>query len=82
MSMLLVGFRTSAVNFKVRTLLALFGQVISKHLRMKTSINLESLTKMPTQEKKNRYIDSLKTSSSSSIITKSIKMHDATIQKL
>ena len=52
MSMLLVGFRMSAVNFKVRTLLALFGQVISKHLRMKTSINLESLTKMPTQEKK------------------------------
>ena len=37
----------SAVNFKVRTLLVLFGQVINKHLRMNTSINLESLTEMP-----------------------------------
>ena len=50
----------SAVNFKVRTSLVLFGKVINKHLRMNTSINLESLTempqhfgkKMPTQEKK------------------------------
>ena len=45
----------SAINFKVRTLLALFGQVISKHLRMNTSINLEwalRAGKMPTQEKK------------------------------
>ena len=55
----------SAVNFKVRTLLVLFEQVINKHLRMNTSINLESLTKMPqhlgkmpTQEK-NRYLDKL-----------------------
>ena len=39
----------SAVNFKVRTLLVLFGQVINKHLRMNTSINLESLTEMPQQ---------------------------------
>ena len=38
---------TSAVNFKVRTLLVLLGQVINKHLRMNTSINLESLTEMP-----------------------------------
>ena len=37
----------SAVNFKVRTLLVLFGQVINKHFRMNTSINLESLTEMP-----------------------------------
>ena len=36
----------SAVNFKVRTLLVLFGQVINKHRRMNTSINLESLTEM------------------------------------
>ena len=36
----------SAVNFKVRTLLVLFGQVINKHLRMNTSINLEHLTEM------------------------------------
>ena len=49
----------SAVNFKVRTLLVLFEQVINTHLRMNTSINLESLTKMPqhlgkmpTQERK------------------------------
>ena len=48
MSMLLVGLYDSAVNFKVRTSLALFGQVISEHLRMKTSINLESLTEMAT----------------------------------
>ena len=37
----------SAINFKVRTLLILFGQVINKYLRMNTSINLESLTEMP-----------------------------------
>ena len=37
----------SAVNFKVRALLFLFGQVINKHLGMHTSINLESLTEMP-----------------------------------
>ena len=55
----------SAVNFKVRTLLVLFEQVINKDLRMNTSINFESLTKMPqhlgkmpTQEK-NRYLDKL-----------------------
>ena len=59
MSMLLVGLY-EVVNFKVRIILVLFGQVINKHLRMYTSINLESLTdastlpvgKMPTQEKK------------------------------
>ena len=39
----------SAVNFKVRTLLVLFGQVINKHLRINTSINLECLTEMPQQ---------------------------------
>ena len=37
----------STVNFKVRTLLVLFGKVINKHLRMNTSINLESSTEMP-----------------------------------
>ena len=37
----------SAVNFKVRTLLGLFGRVINKHLRMNTSINLESSSEMP-----------------------------------
>ena len=37
----------SAVNFKAETLLVLYGQVINKHLRMKTSINLESLTEIP-----------------------------------
>ena len=37
----------SAVNFKVRTSLVLFGKVINEHLRMNTSINLESLTEMP-----------------------------------
>ena len=36
-----------AVNFKVRTLLALFAQVVNKHLGMNTSINLETLTEMP-----------------------------------
>ena len=36
----------SAVNFKLRTLLVLFGQVINKHFRMNTSINLETLTEM------------------------------------
>ena len=57
----------SAVNFKVRTLLALFGKVINIHLRMNTSINLESLTQMPQHfgwakclhKKKNRYLDKL-----------------------
>ena len=53
----------SAVNFKVRTLLVLFGQVINKHLRMNTSINLETLTEMLNtsggQKKKNRYLDKL-----------------------
>ena len=39
----------SAVNFKVRTLPGLFGQVISKHLRMNASINLEFLTEIPGQ---------------------------------
>ena len=39
----------SAVNCKVRTLLVLFGQVINKHLRINTSINLESLTEMSQQ---------------------------------
>ena len=34
----------SAANFKVRTLQVLFAQVINKHLRMNTSINIESLT--------------------------------------
>ena len=37
----------SAVNFKVRTLPGLFGQVINKHLRMNASINLELLTEIP-----------------------------------
>ena len=37
----------STVNFKAETLLVLYGQVINKHLRMKTSINLESLTEIP-----------------------------------
>ena len=37
----------SAVNFKVKTLLVLFGQVINKHLRVNTSIKLESLTEIP-----------------------------------
>ena len=36
-----------AVNFKVRTLLVLFGQIINKQLSMNTSVNLESLTKIP-----------------------------------
>ena len=36
----------SAVNFKVRTCLVLFAQVINKHLRMNASINLEPLTEM------------------------------------
>ena len=57
----------SAINFKVRTLLILFGQVINKYLRMNTSINLESLTEMPQHfghakcplKKKNRYLDKL-----------------------
>ena len=60
----------SAVNFKAETLLVLYGQVINKYLRMKTSINLESLTEIPkhfgggggeipAQEKKNRYLDKL-----------------------
>ena len=58
----------STVNFKAETLLVLYGQVINKHLRMKTSINLESLTEIPkhfggggrpAQEKKNRYLDKL-----------------------
>ena len=58
----------SAVNFKADTLLVLCGQVINKHLRMKTSINLESLTEIPrhfrggeipAQEKKDRYLDKL-----------------------
>ena len=56
----------SDINFKVRTLLVLLGQVINKHLRINTSINLESLTEMsqhwagktPTREK-NRYLDKL-----------------------
>ena len=67
MSMLLAGLYESAVNFKVRILLALLGQVINKHLRMNTSINLESLTEMPEQlgwakclHKKKIDIDSLK----------------------
>ena len=46
----------SAVNFKVRTLLVLFGPIINKHLRMNTSINLESLTEMPQKlDGKNAY---------------------------
>ena len=36
----------SAVNFKVGTLLALFGQVINKYFRMNISIDLEPLTEM------------------------------------
>ena len=56
MSMLLVGLYDSAVNFKVRTSLALFGQVISKHLRMKTSdVSTLRAGKMPTQEKKLKF---------------------------
>ena len=56
----------TAVNYKVRTLLALFGQVINKHLRVNTSINLESLREMPQHfgwteclhtQKKDRYLD-------------------------
>ena len=57
----------SDVNFKVRTLLVLLGQVIHKHLRMNTVINLESLTEVPQHfgwakclhKKKNRYLDKL-----------------------
>ena len=37
----------SAVNFKVRTLLVLLGQVINKDFKMNTFINLEFLTEMP-----------------------------------
>ena len=56
-----------AVNFKVRTLLVLFGQIINKQLSMNTSVNLESLTKIPQKfgrakrrrKKKNRYLDKL-----------------------
>ena len=79
---------TSVVNFKVRTLLVLFEEVVNKNYRMNTSINLESLSEMPQQfglakfVHKKKKIDSLKTSSFSSIITKTIKMEDATIQKL
>ena len=36
----------SAVNFKVRILLILFAQVINKHFRINTSINLESLAEI------------------------------------
>ena len=54
-----------AISFKVRFLLVLFGQVINKHLRMNTSINLEFLAEMPQNfgwatclhKKKNRYLD-------------------------
>ena len=55
----------SAANFKVRTLQVLFAQVINKHLRMNTSINLESLAEMPQHnaeflhKKKNTYLDKL-----------------------
>ena len=57
----------SAVNFKLKILLVLFPQVISKHLRMNGSINLESSTEMPQHfgwlkcrhKKKNRYLDKL-----------------------
>ena len=52
------AFIRSAVNFKVRTLLFLFEQVINKYFRANTSINLESLKEMPIQEK-NRYLDKL-----------------------
>ena len=56
-----------AVNFKVRTLLVLFGQIINKQLSMNTSVNLESLTKIPQnferakrrRKKKNIYLDKL-----------------------
>ena len=36
----------SVINFKVRTLLLLFGQLINKYMRMNTSVNLEFLTEM------------------------------------
>ena len=36
----------SAVNLKIRTLLVFLGQVINEHLRMNTSLNLESLSEM------------------------------------
>ena len=36
----------SAINFKVRTLLLLFGQLINKYMRMNTSVNLDFLTEM------------------------------------
>ena len=57
----------SAINFKVTTSLVLFGQVTNKHLRMNTSINLESLTEMPQHfgrakclhKKTNRYLNKL-----------------------
>ena len=42
MSMLLVGLYE--VSRQLRTLLALFGQVIKKYFRMNTSIDLEPLT--------------------------------------
>ena len=51
----------SAVNFKVRTLLALFGQVINKHLRMNTIMNLESLTEMPQHFRRVKFLHKKKT---------------------
>ena len=92
----------SAVNFKIRTLLVFLGRVINEHLRINTSINLESLYTpgvyleslyMPQYSgwakclhKKKIYIfrqiDSLEISSFSNIITETIKLQDAAIQKL
>ena len=37
----------TAVNFKARTLLVLFGQVTNKHIKMNTSIILEFLLEIP-----------------------------------
>ena len=47
MSMLLLDLHEISRQFKVRTLQVLLAQVINKHHRMNTSINLESLTEMP-----------------------------------
>ena len=45
----------SAVNFKVRTLLILYAQIINKHLTMNASMILESLTEMPQHFKRPKY---------------------------